>query len=485
MSKKIFKFTTLAFATSFLAACGGGGSSSGISQSLSGVAVDFYLAGATVKLDDCNNVEILNATDANGKFNFNLPAGCTESALTITNGTDTVTGKEFTGTLRTKKIIFNNSSIVASPLTTLEALFAPEDFSLILENLGFNKNEDVTAFDPVEKGSAEQLATIFFIQQLLTQIEDAIESADPSLDANALATQALGNVLKTQKLSSTDGKIDLSLLFDPLLLDALINEAQKTAPGINAALISNNIGSLAQVLASIDLSTLGNGNALVALLKDDKQKAILDKIKDSIPEAKVYEDYLKLEGFSIGGTSYSATALNTSLTAPISTPKLDDLLVGIKAFGSEQNTSIDVAAGLKIATDSKILTLKVDKVNLQFNATGELTVATIPSDVTITVKSDAGNIGNIEVKPTSDLNVLSNGKIALNAQILSQLSASFANQINQLKLTGDNVTVTAVIDTEDATVAVDGNNGKPTDLATYNIDGLKAPGLNAKFKVTQ
>ena len=112
-----------------LSACGGGGGGDNNTatpfnpKTISGTAVDFYLANANVQFDDCKNTngETLTVqTDASGAFKFSTTAECQSSALTVTGGTDIVTGLSFTGTLKLKKTNLQtmNNNAVISPLTT-------------------------------------------------------------------------------------------------------------------------------------------------------------------------------------------------------------------------------------------------------------------------------------------------------------------------------------------------------------------------------
>lgn len=74
MSNHSLKLTALAAATSLLLTACGGGSSGGdqsapfVPKTVQGVAVDFYVGGATVYFDDCNG--LTTTTNNEGKFNF-------------------------------------------------------------------------------------------------------------------------------------------------------------------------------------------------------------------------------------------------------------------------------------------------------------------------------------------------------------------------------------------------------------------------------
>src|SRR5690606_39994029 len=73
MLKHSLKLTALAAATSLLlSACGGSdndhGASPFVPNTVQGVAVDFYVGGATISLDDCDG--LTTETNDEGKFNF-------------------------------------------------------------------------------------------------------------------------------------------------------------------------------------------------------------------------------------------------------------------------------------------------------------------------------------------------------------------------------------------------------------------------------
>jgi len=116
--------------------CGGGGGSSSTpatnnTTSFSGVAVHGYISGAIACLDTnvngkCDSGEPTAKTLADGTFSFNKVKITNTSLLPVivSGGTDTATGKAFTGEL---KNIVNTASIqagdslIVSPLTDLSA----------------------------------------------------------------------------------------------------------------------------------------------------------------------------------------------------------------------------------------------------------------------------------------------------------------------------------------------------------------------------
>ncbi len=260
---KFIKHTFLATSVAaLLTACGGGGGGSSDSsgtpfapKTISGTAVDFYLKNATVKFDDCNG--LTTTTDENGEFSFETTANCNNSAITITGGTDIGTGLPFTGTLKIKKTDLQNLSnndLVASPLTSLEYYLGSADLQVVLNNLGLTSvtAANLKSFNPVTDGSAQEMAVIFTLQQLATQIEDnfqAINKSDGSValtqeQATQITFTAIGNALKTQgKNLFSNGALQANAL-NEILDDAVI--AAQTA--INAPVDSNIKGNIKVIL---------------------------------------------------------------------------------------------------------------------------------------------------------------------------------------------------------------------------------------------
>lgn len=454
MFNKTFKLSSLALATSLLVACGGGGGGDNSStpppqnsKSFSGVAVDFYLAEATVQLDDCNNYKIENATDGDGKFTFTLPAGCTESAITITGGVDTVTGKDFTGTLKVKsRNLENINNAVASPLTTLEAVLPENDFKEVLKNLGFLENTDVSSFNPVTQGSAEQLATVFLVQQLLTQIEDAIQKSGASADAaTSIAAQALGKVLK-------DNPIVVNGSYDTNLFESIVAEAEDLVPfAIDTASIASNLTTISNAIKDVGLS--GNGSALVDALKEEANKSFLDNIKESIPTPpappQIPTEFTKLE---IGGYSLEEFK-NSSLAAPIELEKNEFskiLNVNLLLAAPQVNTPETATIGLKISAGNETLDLVLKSVNIYFDGLGRPVKAILPKNSTIKVESTVQALGrykNLTINPNQDIELtVNNGVIELGSFVSEEekLESAFNSYYSQVVSAGSAKAVTFV-----------------------------------------
>lgn len=309
MKNRALKWSTLASAI-LLTACGGG--SDGDSQppftpkTISGTAVDFYLAGADVNFTNsaCEELYPDLKTDENGKFSFQTTVNCQETGFIITGGVDTVTKLPFAGQLKVKPINYQASSsneIVATPLTTLQAELPAAEFKDLLSKLGFNLNEDVTTFDPIAEGSDNQKAAVFILQQILTQLEEAglttsqaveaIQTASittPFLIDSGVNTTAVTLIFDTAAQSASD-EVKTALQENQAKVEAvtdIINTAL-TLTG-NAKLedyLANNPGVIAHIqdeIASASYSGLSVANKNILEIINSRNDARLSVDKNAI-----------------------------------------------------------------------------------------------------------------------------------------------------------------------------------------------------------
>jgi len=564
MNNRIFKLTTLAIATSLLAACGGGGGSSSNAPSqptISGRAVDGPLAGSLVTFLDCG--EKTTETDNNGNFNF--PQGCNESRLIVSGGIDTTTDLPFAGELKAPKVApGQGNTIIASPLTTLiqasvDAGKTPEQATNeISAALGINlaSGQSLLTVDPTK--NKDVYAKTVAVQQLVEQIQSVVSSLGGEATQAELNTAAF-NALQTA-LTNTSGSTPNLTNVETIssAISTTIEKVQAKLPAdtqnnianvkanvsaLSAQVVAENVRTVQEAIVSAPDTAFTQGNiqaiknATQAGVVEAKESIAAEKIVTALvpvltqtltPEAKealqaistavasfntteisnaltefetvadisipeeakeavekaneFYADYLELNGFSAQATNYTFNQLASSLTNPIQISTLNNLLVGITGKGTQANTSITAAAALKISTATQTLTMTADQVNLTFTS-GNLTEAAIPAGAQIKVDSSI-NALNTTITVNSTQDVLNSGKIALNTATLSKLSASFANQLNQFKLTGDTVTVTAVIKTPSSVVAIVKDN-KPALASKYTLGTTDGSGVTAKFKVLQ
>jgi len=253
------KFIGVAIAAALLSACGGGGGSDAgtggtgggsTSAPIAGTAVDFYLSGATVTFTGCSNATA--TTDANGKFT--APAGCSNSAFTVTGGTDIATGLPFTGVLQAPaQSAGSTSAVIASPLTTLIAQ-NPAGAAKIMAALGLSSAGDPLTVDPTTNAKALQAAET--VQQLVTQVSNILASLSKAnsggLTPAQAAQAALGALVNSISNSSSSAPFSLTNVsnIQSVISGAVVNAYTNNPTGLNLpagasiAAYSSNIGAL-------------------------------------------------------------------------------------------------------------------------------------------------------------------------------------------------------------------------------------------------
>jgi hypothetical protein len=219
----------------------------------------------------------------------------------------------------------------------------------------------------------------------------------------------------------------------------------------------NLIQALSQVLAT-------DRTAIESALKDiaeaattggaatDKLTGALAVIKDktgivvpteTITEANKFTNYLLLNGLGLQGTSYTLDQLAASLITPIKVSSLNNLLVPLVASDSYKSSNQAVAAALKVETATKALLISANQLNLTYT-NGTLTAATLPKGSTVGITSTTSEL-NTNLTLGTDIDVLSNGQIALNSTTLGKISASLVSSLNKFNSEKGTATVTAVV----------------------------------------
>ena len=219
----------------------------------------------------------------------------------------------------------------------------------------------------------------------------------------------------------------------------------------------NLIQGLSQVLAT-------DSTAIESALKDiaeaattggaatDKLTGALAVIEDktgivvpteTITEANKFTNYLLLNGLALQGTSYTLDQLAASLITPIKVSSLNNLLVPLVASDSYKSSNQAVAAALKVETATKALLISANQLNLTYT-NGTLTAATLPKGSTVGITSTTSEL-NTNLTLGTDIDVLSNGQIALNSTTLGKISASLVSSLNKFNSEKGTATVTAVV----------------------------------------
>ena len=499
--KHTFLATTI---TTLLTACAGSDGSNNsstapfTSKPISGAAVDFYLANATVKFDDCNG--LTTTTDAQGKFSFDTTADCNNSAITITGGTDIGTGLPFTGTLKIKKTDLQNISnndLVASPLTSLEYYLGSGDLQVVLNNLGLTTvtAANIKSFNPITDGSAKEMAVIFTLQQLATQIEDnfqAINKSDGSValtqeQATQIAFSTIGSALKTQGKTLFDGSGKLQATALDEILTAAVTTAGTTINDPSIQIdpnIKGNInGNITQVSTAINtiVQSGGKGEDLQTALQADANKTTLDGIKESL-KTPIYAD------FTLAG--YSLAELKASTTAPLalSRSNLDTALaVNFKLNNTKSELTDTIKLGFKLdgsrGAAKENLDVIIHNIQVTFKTDGTILSAKIPSNTKVNIASTLKEVTQLEFITQKDIVInVSNGSIPLASIVSSSetLQKYYNLYIGKLAV-NDLVQASAYV--LPITYTVDPALGLQND--TINVNGIQFQGssLVAHFKL--
>lgn len=436
-----------------LSACGGGSSSDSsssnppfASKSISGTAVDFYLAHATVQFDDCLNNHNLPKqiqTDDAGSFSFQTTADCSNSAITISGGTDLVTGLPFTGTLKLKKTNLQNLSsgnIAITPLTSLQYYLEKSNnaasLNTILANLGLNISGDLSQYDPIQSGTAHDMAVIFVLQQLMTKIEDnlqAISNDDGSNaltqeQATAIAFNALISQASVQPLFSST-----SVQMDDAALTAISESAVSAASAaLNDASLTARVSSSIQNVSNAIAPLIVNGDTAASLQTAlSNAPAIRQEITDNL-KAPLY-DAFDLAGYSI------AEVQNSSSSAPLGfkLSNIDQTLsLGFKLANGKSDLRDTFKVAVKVTgsrgSKQESLDVLVNNVQVHFGDTGAILDATIPSGTTIKFSSTLNGLQSTSFTTIHAITIPSTtGEISLLDVI--QNNSAFASLYNQYK----------------------------------------------------
>ena len=500
-----------------LTACGGGGGDSGsaaapfASKPISGTAIDFHLANATVQLDDCKDSAgnpVFVKTDAAGNFKFNTTENCQNSAITVTGGTDIATELPFTGTLKLKKTnlqAINNNTAFITPLTTLQSYLGAAnnaDIKPLLEKLGLSSstmtklqaaNFDLSQFDPAKDATAQDMAIIFTVQQLATQIEDSLQAVSKGdgtnpIDQDQAAEIAFGAILN--QLQTAPLFTQNSLIIDNAALNAVLTQAVTDAGTyINDPAVTINQSVVDQIHTSITIITSALNNIVVPdATADSLQTSIIGNqsgVKNTIAEnlkTPVYSAF-SLAHYSLADlqNSSSASPLN------IDSGALNTVLsVDFKLNNTKKELSDTVKLAFKLRGQSgaqtEDLNVTVSNVTLNFNTDGSIKSATIPAGTKISI------ITTLVIDKTSftldqPVNITSAaGTVSLQNLIDSnQKLKDYYNQyVDKLKA-NDTVQVSAFV--LPITYVIDANLGLATGAVDFGGDNYLASTLTAYFKL--
>lgn len=339
--KTTFTTLTIAVATALLAGCGGSShdslppSNQPVAQ---GKAVDFYLSGATVTFDNCPN-SVPAKTNATGGFTY--PAGCDNTALTVTGGIDIGTGLPFEGVLKAPRAPVASLNI-ASPLTTLIAA-SGGNASDLAAKLGLSGTNLLTT-DPM--GNAALLKQTVVVQQFVDQIQKTLLQLSASSNGTMTAAQAAAAAAAalSASITTSTGTVDLT---SPALAESAVAGAVLKAAEANPSSLP---------FTGDELRQLATNTATVAAA------TIADKVADvnkltfvAIPNATA--DTLKatlgsqLAAIQETATSPAASNLISSLADALTAPGVD--VNALRALGNAViNNPNGIATALEAVNNS-------------------------------------------------------------------------------------------------------------------------------------
>lgn len=500
MIKHFLKYSTLAVSiTTLLTACGGSSNDSSeqafVPKAISGLAVDFYVKNADVKFDDCNAEQFNNLkTKEDGSFTFNTTADCKESAITITGGTDTVTSLPFTGTLKLKKTdlqALSTSKIVLSPLTTLQ-YYVNDNAKIndIIKNLGLSFSGDVSQYDPVATGSAHDMAVIFVLQQLATQLEDSLQAINKGDGSKALtqdqatqiAFQAIIGEVSTKPLFKSDNAIIQTSVLNDILKNAVDAAEAKIADSTTeidssfSTQIQSNISSISTQI-NLLVANSGTGSNLANNLQNNSN--VLGNITESL-KTPVYGDF-KFAGFSIN--EIKGSSINNRLQ--VSRANINTALaVDFKL----QNTSAEVNDSVKLAfklsgrnsSNAETLDVLISDIQITFDKDGKIIKSKIPSGTSIKIATTLKNVTTTSFTTRNDININSNGSISLSDLIQSDeaLLRYYNSYIDSLAV-NDRIDVTAYV--LPITYVIDPSLALTSSLVTINGSSFTGESLTGYF----
>ena len=287
------------------------------------------------------------------------------------------------------------------------------------------------------------------------KLPDSLQSNIDNVATNLAALTSASIAANVKTVETTLAALPATQISSAAALKTAAQEKILTEK--NDSTTVNLIQALSQVLAT-------DSTAIESALKDiaeaattggaatDKLTGAIAVIKDktgivvpteTITEANKFTNYLLLNGLVLQGTSYTLDQLAASLITPIKVSSLNNLLVPLVASDSYKSSNQAVAAALKVETATKALLISANQLNLTYT-NGTLTAATLPKGSTVGITSTTSGL-NTNLELDTDIDVLSNGQIALNSTTLGKISASLVSSLNKFNSEKGTATVTAVV----------------------------------------
>jgi len=239
-------------------------------DSISGLAIDGYISGATVFLDANKNGildtnEPSTTTDSNGEFNLNIPFDIfdtnkngeidpSEGNLVVTGGIDTATGLP----LETPLTAPPDSSVVTLLTSLIADLIdkgiAPESAqSLVKAALGLPTDVNLTSLDPIDAtnnnqpGGVQVLAAMVKVQNFITQTAALIDGAYSAASHDIV--KAVVSSITNQIQSGTVLNLSNAAALEPIIQQAAA-KIQQIDPSFNSQTVTQITSQAATVMAT-------------------------------------------------------------------------------------------------------------------------------------------------------------------------------------------------------------------------------------------
>ncbi|MEK7344496.1 MAG: cytochrome c [Pseudomonadota bacterium] len=313
------KLSMLAMAASavLLSACGGGGGGSGplaSANTLTGVAVDGYLQGATVFLDlNLNGVqdtgEPATTTGLNGRYALDyssVTGGITGLSVVVTGGVDSDTGFAFVGKL-TAPVESASQGQVVTPLTTLvDAMVAhgeADDVASAKQKVAnaLGLNVDQLATDPVAAMASQPglYTTAVTLQRSIQMLASAnATTGESSHESQERVIRALASAIRAQTSAVDVGQ-----------LVASVNLSSASAAQALATAVSQSVRT--------GLDSAGHDGAKAALRAMDEVRTRMES--DHNYSLSAAADKLDEEHGKTTSRPYHELTLNSDSTAAVNT----------------------------------------------------------------------------------------------------------------------------------------------------------------------
>jgi len=312
--KKKLSMLVLAAIAASLAACGGGGGGSGplaAANTLTGVAVDGYLQGATVFLDiNRNGVadagEPITTTDLNGRYalDYSTVTGSVSGLpVVVTGGVDSDTGFAFAGKLSAPVESVSQAQVVTPMTTLVDAMVSqglaedvPAAKQKVASALGLTV--DQLATDPVAAiaNNPGIYTTAVALQRSIQMLASAnARTGESSHESQERVVRALATAIRSQTTA-----VDVSQLVASLPLQS------STAAQELASALSNSVKT--------GVNSGGHDGAKAALKAMDEVRTRMESDRDySLARAATKIDSER--GKSTSRPYYQLTQNSSSTTA--------------------------------------------------------------------------------------------------------------------------------------------------------------------------